>query len=637
MSWNNLSLFQRLSMTSILLGVLVSGVFGGLLWKQMSNGALTKMQHDMEEEYHLINFGAVYGKTTAAEMGAGLLAESDGVKQILSGKKEGIEWLKYLPKKMKSFTRFHNLKVEIVEPEGKVVYRSWQENYHGDTPVKDWLNPAKALANLWNIDNKLHVVGIAPVKNAQAQTVGYVVFYQGLRSVVEYMKNTGIDVFYFTKVNGQWQLSNSKWFDMKLWDRIVHTGYQGNLSDDNHTFTVVGDWVIIERPFINLDGIAQGRKWFVVPRNEITDIIDQTYVDILLDTIILFFGVMMIVFIMLFFIKKDVVKPLKHAETELERMVGGDLSKRIDFKWIGARDMREFVHNLCKMRLSVGALIKEVQDNAADLRKETQKTYEDVAQMCGLIKIGNQKVDSTAQKSEEVAESADRTVQMAIEGAEKAKASAGVVAKSSNEVDRAINVIEQMSASVNDTAKSVGDLTKEIGHINETLSAIKDIAEQTNLLALNAAIEAARAGEHGRGFAVVADEVRNLAVKAQETVDGVSNIIQSVQKKSDEAQQDMSDVAVEAQTVIELSGNIRDELNEIQKTVHIVGQDVSQIERIAEEQKGMTIEVRQDMKVARENMLDIFKHANTAMERFEVMRLNADQVLSKVNRFKVER
>jgi methyl-accepting chemotaxis protein len=124
-------------------------------------------------------------------------------------------------------------------------------------------------------------------------------------------------------------------------------------------------------------------------------------------------------------------------------------------------------------------------------------------------------------------------------------------------IDTIVNDISEQSILFHDTASTIQTLSNRTREINTILSLIKDIADQTNLLALNAAIEAARAGEHGRGFAVVADEVRKLADRTQKAISEISVVVMSIE-------QDVKDVDSKSEQVLDTIETVSDKVNKFQ-------------------------------------------------------------------------
>ena len=173
---------------------------------------------------------------------------------------------------------------------------------------------------------------------------------------------------------------------------------------------------------------------------------------------------------------------------------------------------------------------------------------------------------------------------------------ANQTADSSGEtVDLSLGCIENLNTQMNQAAEVIQDLHRSSDAIAGVLEVIKAIAEQTNLLALNAAIEAARAGEQGRGFAVVADEVRSLAQKTQESTAEIGRIVGRFQQDSQRAYHSVEESQKVARQTVELSGTVASELTKIRSAVRSIRDMSDQVAAAAEEQVTTNKELGQNM------------------------------------------
>jgi methyl-accepting chemotaxis protein len=153
-------------------------------------------------------------------------------------------------------------------------------------------------------------------------------------------------------------------------------------------------------------------------------------------------------------------------------------------------------------------------------------------------------------------------------------------------VNDAVSAINQVAESARQLGQEIGELDSQAGSIGQIINVINDIADQTNLLALNAAIEAARAGEAGRGFAVVADEVRKLAEKTMDATKEVENAIIAIQARSKEATNSMQATAAKVDESTALSNRAGEALQRIMNNIRDMVKRVSQIATAAEEQSS---------------------------------------------------
>ncbi len=295
-----------------------------------------------------------------------------------------------------------------------------------------------------------------------------------------------------------------------------------------------------------------------------------------------------------FYLTRQVTVPLKNIVTALGEMAAGDFSRRTDAGLSSRRD--EFGHvsaALDKMKVNLKQLIRDVQLKAEQLSaasEELSASAEQSSQAAGQVTSSIAEVAGGADKQ-------IRSVDQAVATAEKNAIDITTVAQSAKNADRTSrqtalaaengrkiieNTCRQMAhieETVGNSAQAVSKLGERSQQIGQIIDTISGIAGQTNLLALNAAIEAARAGEQGRGFAVVADEVRKLAEQSEAAASKIAQLIGEIQAETNQAVASMHSGAEEVRTgarIVDDAGNAFGSITEL------VAEVSSQVEGIAE-------------------------------------------------------
>ncbi|SEA04709.1 methyl-accepting chemotaxis protein [Alkalimonas amylolytica] len=202
------------------------------------------------------------------------------------------------------------------------------------------------------------------------------------------------------------------------------------------------------------------------------------------------------------------------------------------------------------------------------------------------------------------------------------------------EVEKTVAGIQRLSAELQDATQVVEALEQDSQTIGSVLDVIRGIAEQTNLLALNAAIEAARAGEQGRGFAVVADEVRNLAMRTQESTRQIEQIIGGLQGRTQDIVQVMLHCREQGLSSAEQAQQARQLLQQITEDVSGIMDMTTQIAAAIEEQSQVAAEVNQNVVKIRDISVQSYQHAQHNAEISEEVAMQAARLHQTVDRFK---
>ncbi len=283
--------------------------------------------------------------------------------------------------------------------------------------------------------------------------------------------------------------------------------------------------------------------------------------------------------------------------------------------------IRRIISQIAQTSEQVSFSAEELQSNAAQMADGA----EEVAAQAGTVATAGEEMSAT---SNDIAQNC----QMAFEGSQQASAAAVSGAQVVNET---INVMNSIAERVRSSAKAVESLGSRSDQIGEIVGTIEDIADQTNLLALNAAIEAARAGEQGRGFAVVADEVRALAERTTRATREIGEMIKAIQQETKGAVIAMEEGVSEVAKGSEKAANSGSALEQILQQINDVNSQIHQVATAAEEQTATTFEISNNMQQITEVIAKTSRGAKDSASAANQLSVLADDLRRIVSQFKI--
>ncbi|MGS4883264.1 methyl-accepting chemotaxis protein [Photobacterium damselae] len=347
------------------------------------------------------------------------------------------------------------------------------------------------------------------------------------------------------------------------------------------------------------------------------------------------FIALMLAIVVVLGVGQVVLAPMQRLRIAMENIAtgDGDLTQRVPVESsdeLGqlATSFNQFVDKIHVTVQAVYQTINTVSSQAVQIKDTTQTVVERVVDQQEQSALAATAVNEMSATSDTVSQHASEAAQASQLVSDESNAAKVVL-------HQTVAAINQLSEEIESSSIVISDLERDVSNIASILDVIRGIADQTNLLALNAAIEAARAGEQGRGFAVVADEVRSLASKTQESTGEIQIMIERLQQGANQAVKAMSLSSQSGIATVEQANNANRSLESITDSINVVNEMNLQIATAATQQSQVSEDINLNIQKIADNSQDVVVSSNQCHDIIQDLATKCEQLDSLIRQFKV--
>ncbi|WP_439855977.1 methyl-accepting chemotaxis protein [Pseudomonas yamanorum] len=350
---------------------------------------------------------------------------------------------------------------------------------------------------------------------------------------------------------------------------------------------------------------------------------EETYQSGLMFIIFIILSAALATIVLAVFFTKSIVTPLRNLLHINEAIAKGDLRSTITVT--GNDEFSDLLRSTQIMQSNLKDTIKLIGDSSTQLASASEEMNAVTEESSrGLLRQNNE-IDQAATAVNQMTAAVDEVARNAASASDAAKSSDQSTRIGAARVTSTVSAIESLTKTIQNTSADVEQLATQSKDISKVLEVIRTIAEQTNLLALNAAIEAARAGEQGRGFAVVADEVRALAHRTQKSTQEIEQMIGGILKGTEQATKAMSESCGQAEETLTIAHEAGSALTLIAKSINEINEMNLMIATASEQQAQVARSVDANLMSIRDLSIQSATGAHqTAVASSELSRLAVD-------------